>query len=308
VDSRVDRRLLLQLTAASAAALPGIALAFHEVGAAPAGWRWDPQPWLTALLAASALLYAWGVAALWRKAGVGRGIRAAAAARFAAGWAVLAIALLSPLDPAAAGSFGLHMVQHELLMVVAAPLLVLGRPREAWAWALPRSVKRALAAFTRLPGLGTTWRWITEPAGSWVLHAAALWTWHLPSFFDAALASQGVHALQHASFFGSALAFWWAVLGRGARQPDAACVASLFTTMLHTSLLGALLALAPTPWYAVDPAWLGLTALEDQQLGGMVMWLPGGLAYLVAGLAIVARWLRAAPPPPSRTGDSPAGT
>jgi cytochrome c oxidase assembly factor CtaG len=268
-------------------------------------WPWSFEPFLTTLLVASALLYARGIGSLWRRAGAGRGIRKLEASRFTLGWIMLALALLSPIDGVAERSFGVHMIQHELLMVVAAPLLVLGRPLEAWAWAFPPALKRSLAGLTHAPGLRLAWDWITEPAGAWTFHALALWAWHLPLLFAAALASQTLHVLQHACFFGSALAFWWSVFGRAGREPDGASIASLFTTMLHTGLLGALLTFAPSAWYASQPAFLGLTPLEDQQLGGLVMWVPGSLAYLVAGLAIVARWLKAAPPR-SRTGDSSA--
>jgi cytochrome c oxidase assembly factor CtaG len=112
------------------------------------------------------------------------------------------------------------------------------------------------AATERAPGvraiahagiLRRPWGWITEPLGAWIFHALALWLWHLPAFFGAALAAEPLHVLQHATFFGSALAFWWSVIGRGSRRPDAASVASLFTTMLHTGVLGALIAFAPTP-------------------------------------------------------------
>ena len=255
---------------------------------------------LELIIAASAILYALGIAALWRKAGLGRGIRLAQAARFALGWLTLAAALLSPIDEAAERSFAAHMVQHELLMVLAAPLLVLGRPLEAWAWALPDGVKRSLAAIARARAVRRAWSWITGPLGAWIVHALALWAWHLPVLFAAALASPPIHVLQHASFFGSALAFWWAVFGRGVRAPDATSIASVFTTMLHTSLLGALLTFAPTALYG--------GTLEDQQLGGLVMWVPGGFAYLVAGLAIAARWLREARPPRSRIADSRAAS
>ena len=253
---------------------------------------------LQLIVLASALAYARGVAVLWRHAGWGRGIRPAQAARFALGWAALAAALLSPLDELAEASFAAHMVQHELLMVVAAPLLVLGRPLEAWAWALPARWVRTLARAGRSRVLAAPWAGLTDPLGAWMLHAAALWLWHLPVLFTAALADERVHILQHASFFGSALAFWWAVCGRGSHAPDGASLASLFTTMLHTSALGALLTFAPTPWYAAYASGTpgGLTPLEDQQLGGLVMWVPAGFVYVAAGLAIVAAWLRTPQP------------
>jgi cytochrome c oxidase assembly factor CtaG len=240
---------------------------------------------LATLLAASAVLYALGVASLWRRAGVGRGIRVVEAARFAAAWLLVVVALLSPIDGLAERSFAVHMVQHELLMVAAAPLFVLSRPLEAFAWALPAGALRALALTPR-----DAWRTLTAPAGAWTVHALALWLWHAPALFVAALENASLHVLQHACFFVSALLFWWSVFGR--RAPDAASVASLFTTMLHTSALAVLLTFAPAPWYAHDmQVPFGLTALEDQQLGGLVMWVPGAFAYVVAGLAIVTGWL-----------------
>jgi putative membrane protein len=108
-------------------------------------------------------------------------------------------------------SFAIHMVQHELLMVVAAPLLVASRAFEAWAWALRGGDIRTLAA------AAVAWRWLAAPRRAWWPHAAPLWIWHVPAFFVAALDNVALHALQHLSFFGSALLFWWAVYGRGIR-------------------------------------------------------------------------------------------
>jgi len=100
-----------------------------------------------------------------------------------------------------------------------------------------------------------------------------------------------LHVLQHTCFFVTAFVFWWAVFG--SRAAGAMSVACLFTTMLRTSTLAVLLTFAPAPWYAHDAIIpFGLTALEDQQLGGLVMWVPGACAYIVARLAIVAGWLR----------------
>jgi putative membrane protein len=291
VDTRVVPRALRSLTLA-ALILPGVALA-HVAADAADGSRAGFSLLVAGLIGASALLYARGVRALWRKAGAGHGITPIQVARFASGWAVLALALLSPLDAWAAHSFAAHMLQHELLMVVAAPLFVLARPLEAWTWALPLRTRRACAALGRPLAVRRCWRALTEPAGAWCAHALALWLWHLPVLFVAALAHEPLHVLQHVSFFASALAFWWAALARPARRPGASAMVLLFTTMLHTGALGALLTFAPTPWYgtADGAGVLGLTALEEQQLGGLVMWLPGSLAYLVAGLAIAHAWL-----------------
>jgi putative membrane protein len=292
---------VLRLTLALAAAVsPLAALAHHVEGGITATQGWNADSWLLALLAVSAVLYGRGVARLWARAGRGRAITAAHALRFAVGWLTLVAALLSPLDAWGERSFALHMVQHELLMVVAAPFLVTSRPLEAFAWALPPSWSRALAGVTRYGPLQAAWAAVTEPAGAWTLHALALWAWHVPRFFDAALRDANVHIAQHASFFVSALLFWWSVLERRSRQAEGVAVASLFTTMLHTSVLGALLTFAPTVWYRgyAAPALASLPALEDQQLGGLIMWVPAGMAYVVCGLAIVAGWLRDAPREP----------
>lgn len=284
----MDHRTLLRLNVTTLAALPTTAFAHREIDASGSGF----ELCLIALLAVSAIGYGWGIAKLWRKAGVGRGIRAAEVARFAAGWTALATALLSPIDALAERSFAVHMVQHEMLMVVAAPLLVVSRPLEAWVWAFQPRTRSTLAAAFSAPHVAYAWRRLTAPASAWALHALALWVWHVPALFMAALANDALHVLQHSCFFASALVFWWAAFGRGYRVPDATSIALLFTTMLHTSALGLLLTFAPTPWYIHhEPGLVGLTALEDQQLGGLVMWVPGGFAYLAAVLVIVAAWL-----------------
>jgi putative membrane protein len=234
---------------------------------------------------------------LWREAGRGRGVRRWEALSFAGGWLALAVALASPLHPWGNALFAAHMTQHELLMLVAAPLLVLGKPVVATLKALPRAWVAALLRWTRPAGVGAAWGFATNPLVAWALHAVILWLWHAPVLFRAALHGEFVHALQHLSFFLSALLFWWAILhrGRGAMGYGAA-VLYLFTTAVHSGLLGALITLAGVVWYpeylGTTQSW-GLTPLEDQQLGGLVMWVPACSLYIVAGLALFAGWLRA---------------
>jgi putative membrane protein len=120
--------------------------------------------------------------------------------------------------------------------------------------------------------------------------------WHLPALFEATLTSDAVHSLQHTSFLLSALVFWWALLrGHGSRNPGAG-VFYIFTTAVHTGALGALLTLSERLWYPLyaetTEPW-GLTPIEDQQLGGLIMWIPACLVYLGGGLALLALWLRA---------------
>jgi len=127
---------------------------------------------------------------------------------------------------------------------------------------------------------------------AWLVHAVVIWGWHLPVLFQAALHNDALHGLQHLSFLGSALLFWWAILHPRRQAGLGLSVLYLFTTAVHTAVLGALITFARTPWYPayVAPA-AGLGPLEDQQLAGLVMWIPAGLAYLVAALVIVRRWL-----------------
>ncbi|WP_414144153.1 cytochrome c oxidase assembly protein [Burkholderia territorii] len=292
VCARLRRAMLPAGALASAAhAHP---LAAGSAGGNPLGWPFEPV--VIALLAAAAIAYALGYRRLARQSRHGRARLARRAAAFAAGIATLFIALCTPLDTLSSVLFSAHMVQHELLMIVAAPLAVLGRPLPTWLWALPPRARLRTARWVRLRWLRATWRAATAPVPAWLLHTAALWIWHIPRCFDAALASPVVHTLQHASFLGSALLFWRATFDDAARPAHGASAAlSLFTTMVHTAALGALITLSPGIWYVpyaeTAPA-LGIAPLDDQQLGGLVMWVPAGLAYVAAALAIAARWLR----------------
>lgn len=271
------------------------------VDSLPSPGDWSLEPWVIALLLLALAGYAIGTWRVWRRAGRGRGIAPRQLAAFALGWLALGAALLSPLDSLGAWLFSAHMVQHELLMVVAAPLLVIGRPLAAWAWAFSPASRPAVRTLIRMPFIAAPWRLITAPLAAWSLHALALWLWHVPTLFDAALHSEAIHVLQHTSFLATALLFWWATLGGDQRVPGPSAVVLLLSTMLHTSVLGALLTFAATPWYggyATTTAALGLTPLDDQQIGGLVMWVPGGLAYLVAGLALATQWFGARAPRP----------
>jgi putative membrane protein len=291
----MDALPALILDPASAAAAREGAVAF------PRGWgelarAWDLDPAAAALLAMWIAVYSAGVARAWRAGGVGRGLRVGEVACFAGGLLALAVAQISPLHPWGNALFSAHMSQHELLMLVAAPLLVQGRPFVALLRALPADVARASSRWTRTTPWRALWGVLVHPLGAWSIHAAALWVWHAPVLFEAARRSELVHAAQHASFLGSALLFWWSALRAGPHATRyGAAVLFLFTTALHSGLLGALLAFSDTAWYPSyresAEAW-GLTALDDQRLGGLIMWIPACALYLGAGVAMCAAWLR----------------
>lgn len=272
-----------------ALAHPGAPLEPHDLLAA-----WSADPLILVPLAIFALAYAYGVSELWRASGTGRGVRRSGVACFAGGWLLLALALLSPLHALGEALFSAHMAQHELIMVVAAPLLVLGQPFVALVWAVPRSRRRPVMRLVQRPGLRRAWARVASPASAWALHAVAIWLWHLPGPYQRTLTEPPIHALQHTSFIATALLFWWALL-RGSRMGAGAAIVYLFTTMLHTGALGVLLTFAPSLWYPAyatsTVAW-GLTPMEDQQLGGLIMWIPGGVTYIVAALALLVGWMR----------------
>ena len=256
--------------------------------------RWSLEPGIVTPLVLSAALYGRGVAELGGR-GRARALQAWEALSFAAGWVIVALALLSPLHDVSEQLFSAHMIQHELLMALAAPLLVLGRPMMVMLWALPVRARHAVARVTRRPVVQSAWQVLTHPVDAWLIHGIAIWLWHLPWLFEATLRNETIHALQHATFLGTAVLFWWSIVHGQARAVRGMSIIYLFTTAVHTGVLGALMAFARAPWYptyASGAAAWGLTPMSDQQLAGLIMWIPASLAYLIAALAIMRRWLR----------------
>jgi cytochrome c oxidase assembly factor CtaG len=259
---------------------------------------WSFEPLVVMGLGLMAVLFAVGWSRLRREAGKQGSKRIYEGLCFAGGWLALFIALVSPLHAWGSVLFSAHMTQHEVLMLVAAPLLVLGRPLVVFLWAFPVEWSRRIGNIGKIGAVSRAWHWLTIPLVAWLVHAVALWTWHVPVLFDAVLHSEWMHTLQHLSFLISALLFWWALIHgpRGALGYGAA-VLYLFTTSIHSGALGALLTIAGSVWYpsyiGLTSSW-GLTPLEDQQLGGLIMWIPAGLVYVIAGLALFAGWLREA--------------
>lgn len=207
------------------------------------------------------------------------------------GWGGLAAALVSPLHEAGKRSFAAHMFEHELLMLVGAPLLVLAEPMAVMLWAFPPAGRRAIAS--GVPMIAAPWRRLTGAVTATVSQAAALWLWHAPLLFDRALASEGWHVAQHLSFLVTALLFWTAMLHR--RTPAGMAALCLVATAIVSGALGALMAFATSPWYAgyasLGLAPFGLTPAEDQQLAGLLMWVPGGLVHAGAALVLMRRLL-----------------
>jgi putative membrane protein len=216
----------------------------------------------------------------------------------ATGALVAVAAVIPPVHAAAEASLAAHMVQHLLLILAAAPLLAVGRPVREALRLLPPRQRRGVGR--RVHRLGITARALPGLAiGAWIAHVMVLWAWHAPGLYAWALASSAGHALEHLSLTLTAYAFWWAALSPRILGPGGA-VLYLFAAAAQGTALGALLVLADTPWYAAHAGTArDLTPLQDQQLAGLLMWIPGGLVYTGVALAIVAGVLRRDRPLPS---------
>ena len=257
----------------------------HEIG-------WTTSPIVLIPLLVMALLYAIGFGRLWRRSDLGRPVLRGGAILFALGWITLAGALVSPLHEAGELSFTMHMIEHEIIMLVSALLIVLSRPGAALMWAFPARLRRPLGAVSRWK----PWRILADPFVATAIQAVVIIVWHLPWLFELTLRSEAWHIAQHLSFIGSALLFWWAMANtRSGRAGALIAALCLFVTSMIGGGLGALMAFSASPWYqgyaelGLTP--FGLTPEEDQQLAGLIMWVPGGLYHLVAALWFLLRGL-----------------
>lgn len=266
-------------------------------------WDWDLDPPVLASLALVTWLYARGQSRRRRSSSSDRtdrrpprrdGMRDAVC--FASGIAALIVVLVSPLDPMSDQLASAHMVQHMMMMTVAAPLIILGATWQTCLGGLPPLSLRAFASIRRAvrPWTG---RLRDHPQAVWWGYAITMWAWHLPWLYGLALREPLVHDLQHLSFFVSACAFWQLSLSphRGQRVSEPTAIALLFTTTLHATILGVFMTVAPTAWYPEyfgrTELW-GWTPLEDQQLAGLIMWMPACAGYLLAAIWLFVRALR----------------
>ncbi len=263
--------------------------AFGHSGAPEQTMSWTFDPWIVAPLTALCVLYLVGSFALRRRTAQPPGLKEAL---YWGGWLSLAASLISPLHWLGERLFTFHMIEHEIIMAISAPLLVLANPVGPLLWGLPHRLRVAAGRAMRQEAISRSWRWLTRGTQATLLHGIAIWAWHAPVLFDDAVTDAALHRLQHLSFFLSAILFWWSVF----RRSEAGVAAwHVFVTMLHTSVLGALMALSPRVLYGAQTAssasW-GLTPLEDQQLAGIIMWVPAGTIYAGAAIALAAIWIR----------------
>lgn len=284
--------LLLLSPAAGALPRSDVLACFAGTGPPTLAQAWNMSP-LLLLPAVLAILYLIGVARLWRKAGIGHGISLAEAGAFLAGALVFSLAVLWPLDAYGAWSLAAHMGQHMLLLALAPPLLLAGRPVAGIAHALPRAWAQRLHAW-----VNPMHRWLAARLGlATAAHGAVMVLWHAPAAITLALSDPLLHFAMHLAFILAGLWFWLAVWRR-LREPQVGAGAGLVALMAVTMVMGftgALLTFSPRilyPAYALRAPQIGLDPLIDQQLAGLLMWVPSCLPYLAGGLWLLLYGLR----------------
>ncbi|WP_146618816.1 cytochrome c oxidase assembly protein [Rhodoplanes elegans] len=259
-------------------------------------WSLAPATLLPVLLLPALFLSA--VVARWRE---GTAPPAWRIVLFGTGWLLLVVAVVSPLCRLAAHLAWAHMVQHVILVALAPPLLLLGA-RSVWAGPEDARAREAGVA-----------SWLGRPAGAGLAYGAAIWFWHVPGFYEAALRDGGLHLVMLGTLLGVSLTFWHSLLVAARSGAGAALAAApvLLATLMHTGMLGALLTFSPGLWFplmAQGALAFGLSPLADQQLAGLIMWVPMGLVYMAAALGLVARGLAATGDADEACGPASAGT
>lgn len=257
---------------------------------------WNVDPPVLVSLSILAGLYVIGLQNLRCRTGSRRVVTRWRAVAFGLGLVTVAVALISPVDALSNELGWVHMIQHSLLTIVAAPLMMVGSPGLVFVWAMPvswRTRGAPLLACRHPRVLRLVSRGLWNPLVVWLLYATGLWLWHLPAWYEAALADQFVHDLEHLTFFATACLFWRIVVDRRRHRrlsPELAVV-YLFTTSIHSMLLGVFMTLSPVVWYdsyvGRTESW-GLRAIEDQQLAGAIMWMPAGMVFALAAACALA--------------------
>lgn len=279
-------------------AMPGVQLTFlftllHGYFDGPFLLAWEFDPLVTTSLIAASAAYLWA----WRKVRASNGIQPPSwyAWAYTAGILWLAFSLLGPLESFNESLFSLHMTQHLVIMQVATPLLLLGRPAQLFLRALPpRKTKRTVGFLFGKSNIRYAVIAITGPIVTFLLFSVNMGLWHLPNFYDAALNNEWIHHLQHILFAGFSLIYWWVIIDpvpRHHRLPEGWAIGSIFLSMMIGSGIGAILTLSGSvlyPFYSEATNPWGWSPLVDQQIGGLIMWVGSFLLY--AGVAI---WLAA---------------
>ncbi len=284
--------------------------------AALTSWSWRPEVIIPLVVLGTLFLVGWR---RLRARGRNVGRRALGATwrpvSYIAGLLVIALALLSPFDTLVQQLFFTHMIQHLLLIMVAPPLLLLPNPMPFLLWGLPDRLRLGAGGIInslvhKQSPVGRALRWLTTPVVIWFIFVVTVIGWHDPSLYNAALRSDWVHDLEHLTMFGAGMLFWWKVTGAGPRlhknMSRVAKIAFILAVIPPNMALGIVLAFSQQPIYAFYsdmPRLWGISALDDQRISGVIMWIPGNMMYFLAALAIIFMILSGEGRKPAREAD-----
>jgi cytochrome c oxidase assembly factor CtaG len=223
-----------------------------------------------------------------------------------AGLAILAVSLLSPIDRLGGQLFFMHMLQHMLSIMLAAPLLLLANPFPFMVWALPATWRlRVAGLFARPSAFRRALAAVTRPFIAWLVFLTIYLGWHDASLYNLALRNDWIHDIQHITFFGAAMLFWWHVIGAAphihGKRSGWASMAYLIGVIPPNMAVAVTIAFASNviyTYYLSAPRIWGFTALEDQMISGAIMWIPGSMMFLLAALIILARMFTSKEPLP----------
>ena len=269
---------------------------------------WDWRAEVIVVLVAAGSLYTrgwWRLRRRQRGRALPGGRRPGATQPLAAGWrlaaylgglAVLGIALMSPIDVLGGQLFFMHMIQHVLMIMIAPPLLLIANPLPFFLWALPTRARYAAGRLlSRESAFRRGLRSATAPGLVWMAFVAVYLGWHDPNLYNAALESELIHDVEHITFFGAAMLFWWPAVGAGPRLRSTSRGVRLVFLLLSVPVnmaAGVTIAFASQPiytYYTTVPRVWGITVMQDQMISGVIMWIPGSMMYLMAALLLIAR-------------------
>jgi putative membrane protein len=258
--------------------------------------RWDLTDPSALLVLALASAYIFGLARLSARAHASP-LESKRVYAGVAGFAAIYIAIAGPFDAFAAEAFWLHMLQHIIISMIGAPLILLSSPMPAYLWAMPETMRLGAGELLRSKGVPVRLlRWLIDPRITVPLFMGTLYAWHAPVLFSAALENNAVHHLQHFTFFASAALFWWPIIGPAPVRSKLSYpqrLLYLLSVVTPTAVLASIITMSRGiiyDDYLNGPMHFGMTTLEDQTMAGLILWLPGNALYLSALTAIFFTW------------------
>ena len=217
---------------------------------------------------------------------------------FGGSLAALLVALISPVDVYSNDLFFVHMIQHLLLVMVAAPLIRIASPMAEYLWGLPEAIRGPIGNMLAKKGLIRVFLYgVTTPLVAWILFAIVMWVWHVPEIYDMALKSKGLHNFEHITMFFVGIVFWWPVLGSPVLFRQLAFPLRflyLFLALMQNVILAAILTYTDTAiyrFYVDSPLHWGISSTTDQQLGGVIMWIIGSMMFAGVTIVLLYMWL-----------------